>query len=462
MKVLLVAERYWPEVGAAPSRLANMAEGLKKQGCEVDVLTSLPNYPKGRIFDGYRGCVSKKEARKGVEVFRYWIYATVSRNPVARILNMFSFAVTIWLFAFKRRRIKNYDVVIIQTPTLVVAASAMCLFKGLYGKRCVLNVSDIWPLTAVDMGAMQKGSRSYRFMECLERYLYRRADGVLGQSEEILNHVCVKSEGRSQREEGRSKKEEGRGKKLEGRRKKSEVRWKKLEVRGGGMDDPDSEEVLGSKIWQEDKRLFLYRNLQTYQMDCDHKSKDVVLRLVFSGMLGVAQDVAGIVKNVPWKELGVEFHILGGGKQYDEIVAYCKEHPDCGVTAYGFVPKEEIADRLKCMHASIVPLATRIRGAFPSKVFDILPQGLPILFCGGGEGARFVAEHGVGFTSAPGDYDALTENIKRMRDMTETEYETMSGRCIAVSHEELDFDKQMREVYEWMEEGRGMKEEVRG
>ena len=52
MKILLVAERYWPEVGAAPSRLANMAEGLKAKGCEVDVLTSLPNYPKGEIFDG--------------------------------------------------------------------------------------------------------------------------------------------------------------------------------------------------------------------------------------------------------------------------------------------------------------------------------------------------------------------------------------------------------------------------
>ena len=64
-----MAERYWPEVGAAPSRLANMAEGLKRQGCEVDVLTTLPNYPKGKIFDGYRGCLSKKENRKMLVIF---------------------------------------------------------------------------------------------------------------------------------------------------------------------------------------------------------------------------------------------------------------------------------------------------------------------------------------------------------------------------------------------------------
>ena len=412
MKILLVAERYWPEVGAAPSRLANMAEGLKKEGCEVDVLTSLPNYPKGRIFEGYRGCISKHEVHGDVNLFRYWIFATVSRNPLFRIINMFSFAVMIWLFAFKRKRIKSYDCVIIQTPTLVVAKSAMRLFKGLYGKKCVLNVSDIWPLTAVDMGAMKEGSRSWKYMARLERYLYRKADGVLGQSEEILNHVAQESL------------------KLDGR-------WKK--------EESDTDEVLNSGLWKGNGRLFLYRNLQTYDVG-EHRERNATLRLVFSGMLGVAQDVAGIVKNVPWKELGVEFHIFGGGKQLEEIQAWIAAHPDGGVTAHGFVPKEEIAGRLREMDASIVPLATRIRGAFPSKVFDILPQGLPILFCGGGEGASFVSSREVGFVSTPGDYGALCANIERLRDLTASDYEAMSARCVRVSREELDFDRQMNET----------------
>ena len=416
MKVLLVAERYWPEVGAAPSRLANMAEGLKKQGCEVDVLTSLPNYPKGKIFDGYRRCVSKHEVHGNVNLFRYWIFATVSRNPIFRILNMFSFAVMIWLFAIKRKRIKSYDCVIIQTPTLVVAKSAMLLFKGLYGKKCVLNVSDIWPLTAVDMGAMRMGDRSWKYMSKLEQYLYKHADGVLGQSEEILNHVAQDKL------------------KLDGR-------WDKKEE--------DTDEILNSKLWEADKRLFLYRNLQTYEMG-EHKTRNPKLKIVFSGMLGVAQDVAGIVKNVPWKELNVEFHILGGGKQLEEIQSWITENPDAGVFAHGFVPKEEIAGRLREMDASIVPLATRIRGAFPSKVFDILPQGLPILFCGGGEGALFISRREVGFTSAPGDYEALVESIKNVRDMSATEYESMSERCVRISRDELNFDKQIKETYDYL------------
>ena len=411
MRILLVAERYWPEVGAAPSRLANMAEGLKRHGCEVDVLTSLPNYPKGKIYDGYRGRLCRHEVHGGVDVFRYWIYATVSRNAVARALNMFSFAVMIWLYAFRCRRIRKYDFVVIQTPTLVVAKSAMVLFKGLYGRKCILNVSDIWPLTAVDIGAMAMGSRSWKYMEGLEDYLYRKADGVFGQSEEILNHIRCK-------------------------------------MTGGAQNDTDG--VLGSEMWKEDGKLFLYRNLQTYDLSGGAKRRGTPLRMVFSGMLGVAQDVAGIVRNLPWREMGVEFHIFGGGKQLEEIQAWIAANPDCGVFAHGFVPKEEIAARLREMDASIVPLATRIRGAFPSKVFDILPQGLPVLFCGGGEGAKFVASRQVGFVSDPGDYAALRANVERLRDMPAEAFRAMSARCLDVSRSELDFEAQMAATVAWL------------
>lgn len=410
MKILLVTERYWPEVGAAPSRLANMAEGLKAQGCEVDVLTCLPNFPKGRIFAGYRGCLSKQEEHSGILLFRYWVFATVSSNPLHRILNMFSFAFALWAFAFKCRRIKGYDCVIIQTPTLVAAASAMVLFKKLYNKKIVVNVSDLWPSTAVDMGAMHADSRSYRFLSFLEKYLYRNPDGILGQSEEILNHI----------------------------------EWKLKNKKGATPDH-----VLNTDLWRENERLFLYRNLQFYETAIT-KKRNVKMRFVFCGMLGVAQNVAGIVKNIPWRELGVEFHILGGGKQLDEIKEYIAEYPDCGVFAHGFVAKTEVADRLKEMDASIVPLVTRIRGAVPSKIYDLLPQGVPILFCGEGEGARFIEKHQVGYTSKPGDYAGLTENIKRIKGLLDHEYEEMSARCLQVSRDELDFNDQMKACRKWL------------
>ena len=168
-------------------------------------------------------------------------------------------------------------------------------------------------------------------------------------------------------------------------------------------------------------------------------------------MLGVAQDVAGIVKNIPFKDLGVEFHIFGGGKQLEEIQNWISENPDGNVYAHGFIPKEEISKRLQEMDVSIVPLATRIRGAVPSKIYDTLPQGLPILFCGGGEGADFIGGNNLGLVSDPGDYDALQENIKTFSEMTSEEFEKIRTKCFEISKTQLNFEKQMKETISFLE-----------
>lgn len=189
MKILIVSFYYSPELGAAPSRITNMAEGLKSQGAEVDVLTCLPNYPQGQIFEGYRGRLSKKEKINGINVYRYWTYATVSKNPFKRAVSMMSFATMLWLFAFKIKKIQGYDRVIIQSPPLPVAGSAITLFKKIFGRKTLVNISDLWPLSAVELGAMREGGKIYDIFAWIERYIYRNADGIFGHSEEIIRHV---------------------------------------------------------------------------------------------------------------------------------------------------------------------------------------------------------------------------------------------------------------------------------
>lgn len=394
MKILIVTERYWPEVGAAPSRLTNMAEGLKGSGCDCIVLTCLPNYPKGKIDEGYRGKLSMRESRNGIDLFRYWIYATVSKSAIARVLNMFSFAITMWLFAFKRKRIKGYDRVIIQTPSLVIAASAMIIFKKLYGKCCVLNVSDIWPLTAFDMGAMTKESKSYKFMAMLERFLYRNSDAIFAQSQETIDYI---------------------------------------------------------KNLHPEKDFFLYRNLQRYKVANPKTSKGKPLKIVYAGLLGVAQDILSIIKNVNFESMGAEFHLYGGGNQVKDIEDYLKQGVN-GVFYHGFVEKSMMAAELGKYDASIVPLAMRITGAVPSKIFDILPIGLPILFCGGGEGVNIINKYCVGFISEPGDYEGLTENIRKLVEMSDEDFSEMSKNCINAAKTDLDFDCQMGKCVKYLEE----------
>ena len=386
MKLLLVSFYFYPEIGAAPSRIKNMADGFREQGASVDVLTCLPNYPKGRIFDGYRHRIFMKEPIENGTIFRYWTYATVSKKAIPRALSMLSFAFLIWMFAFKFKRIKNYDAVIIQSPPLFVSYSAVLLFKCLYHKKTILNISDLWPLSAVELGAIRSGSKIHKIFSYIEKFIYKRSDGIFGQSNEILAHIRA-------------------------------------------FDSP--------------AKLCLYRNFQRYNVDTIVKRRHTPMKIVYAGLLGVGQDILEMVKSVNFKALGVEFHIYGGGNQAKDLEEYIDSH-ESNVYYHGYVNKSEMAGVLSGYDASIVPLAVRIKGAVPSKIFDILPIGLPVLFCGGGEGAEIVKEYGVGYVSDPGDFNQLSENLVKLKNLTDEEYEVLSAHCIEVSKVDFSFDMQMK------------------
>lgn len=393
MKALIVSFYYTPEIGAAPSRITNMAGGLQKEGIDVDILTCLPNYPKGKIFDGYRGRLYKKETINNVRIYRYWTYATVSKSSIARILGMLFFAMAIWIFGLKFWKVLRYDRVIIQSPPLMVAYSAMMLFRCLYRRSTILNISDLWPLSAIELGAVKEGSLYCKILQYMERFLYRNASAYQGQSQEIINHI-----------------------------------------QAFGYDRP----------------CFLYRNLQPLSVAYNNKvpSRDT-FKIVYAGLLGLAQDILSIVKNINFKEVGAELHIYGGGNQTLQIQQYVKEH-DCGIIFHGYQPKEFINTILGHYNASIVPLSVRIKGAVPSKIFDLLPHGTPILFAGGGEGENIITTHGFGFVSPPGDCEMLKCNIIKMKEMPADDYRQLRLNCIEASLREFSFEQQKKKYKEFV------------
>lgn len=386
MKVLIVSYYYEPELGAAPSRITNLAKGLKKSGMDVDVLTCLPNYPKGRIFEEYRRKFAVKENIDGINVHRFWTYATVSKNPFKRILAMVAFATIMWLFAFKCKLIKSYDRVIVQSPPILVAASAILLFKKCFGKHVLLNISDLWPMSAVELGFVHKGSLSYKVLSRVERFMYKNADAVIGQSGEIVEYV---------------------------------------------------------KTLFPNKKTFLYRNLQPVEnapVEC--RQKKTCLKIVYAGLFGVAQNISSLLKSIDFVSLGVEMHLYGGGNQTEEILSYIKDG-DKNICYHGYLSKKEIDKVLSSYDLSIIPLATHIYGAVPSKIFDLLPQGIPILFSGDGEGARIVEEYGLGLVSPYGDYKALAANIEKFVNMSDEEYSNYILRCLNAGHDVFSFTKQL-------------------
>lgn len=97
---------------------------------------------------------------------------------------------------------------------------------------------------------------------------------------------------------------------------------------------------------------------------------------------------------------------------------------------HGYVKKEQIAEELSRYDASIVPLTVAIKGAVPSKIYDLIPIGIPILFCGGGEGAEIVSKYYFGMVSKPHDFKQLHNNIIELINLPDEEYSTISKNCL--------------------------------
>lgn len=257
-RIGIITQVYKPEIGAAQNRLYEMAAGLKERGWEVSIITSMPNYPYGKVFDEYKGRLFVKETLDEMEVRRYWLYPSNSGKVFPRLLNWFSFSISV-LFSFFYIRKKKFDYLIVQSPPLLLGISGLIL-SWVSRSIMVLNVSDIWPLTARELGAISDGY-AYKGLEWIERLLYRKSYIRLGQSQEIIEHIAT----------------------------------------------------------YRNTRTFLFRNgvdTMRYKQYVTRNNKTKTPSIVYAGLIGVAQGIVEICRYVPFRELGIEFHIYGAGPEH--------------------------------------------------------------------------------------------------------------------------------------------------
>ncbi len=383
MKIVILSQYYYPETGAPQNRLLELSETLTKKGWEVKVVTAMPNYPKGKIFEKYKGRFSSNELLNNISIERYWLYASNAPKSIPRIISMLSISLTS-LFSLPSLGKFNPDFIFTESPPLTLAFTGYLLSKAT-GAKFIMNVSDIWPLSAKELGSINDGTL-YRAIESLERFLYRNAFMCTGQSEEIVEHL-----------------------------------------RSYGA-----------------KKSYLFRNgvdVQRFKSTIkNEKNTEGKLKIVYAGLLGVAQKVYDIVREVNFNSLGSELHIYGEGSERRIIEKYIEDNPDCGTHLHESVPREEIPDLISSFDCALIPLTKNIYGAVPSKIYEAMAAGLPILFSGSGEGARIVSEKKVGLVNRPGDFKELSENILKLRN-TSGLISEMAMNCISVAEREFDRNK---------------------
>ncbi|MGC1631704.1 MAG: glycosyltransferase family 4 protein [Gelidibacter sp.] len=381
MKDILIITSYFPpEIGAASNRIFHLAEGLQNRNYKVSVLTPLPNYPTGKIFKCYRGKFSVTSIEKGITINRLWIYASISTNKVIRLFAMVSYSFSlIWYFLFH----KIPKTVIVQSPPLLVAFTC-CTFLRSKKRKLILNVSDLWPIAGLELAALKKDF-AYGILERIERSNYKKANLILGQSEEILAHI---------------------------------------------------------KTLFPNKETLLYRNYPDFELletPLTITKAGEKIKMVYAGLLGIAQGVFKLCQELDYDQ--IEFHIYGAGAEQLQIENYIKAHSELPIFYHGELSREVLHKELLKYDFGIIPLLNRIYGSVPSKIFEYAKLGLPMLYFGGGEGEIIVSEYQLGWVAKAGDYADLNNTLSNLERLSLNESLKENIKTSAKRH--FDLNKQL-------------------
>lgn len=367
MRLILLTQYFPPEVGAPQNRLFAMARALRDKGAEVTVLTAMPNYPDMRIHADYRGKWSTCETMDGLDVRRVWLFVSKGRGLMARLLNYFSFVVTALLYGLFNLR--KADVLMVESPPLFLGITAMCLARA-KGAKLVFNVSDLWPESAVQLGLV-RNRLAIGLSERLEMRCYRKAALITGQTMGIVDNI------------------------------RSRCPHKHVLWIPNGVDFDLIEEVgaLGD-------------------VRTRHGIPGEGFVLAYTGIIGHAQGLEVVLRAAERLRDRPEvlFLLVGDGPERASLMAMVQQKALRNVRFIDPMPRRDVLALVAACDGVVVPLRRNklFEGAIPSKIFEALALGRPLLLGVDGEAKRlFIDEGRAGLAFKPED-DAALEHAVRL------------------------------------------------
>lgn len=392
MHILFLTDNFPPEVNAPASRTFEHCREWVRAGHMVTVVTGAPNFPKGELLEGYRNRLWQWEEMNGIRVLRVLTYITANEGFVRRTLDYMSFMVTSFLAGLM---VKRPDVVVGTSPQIFTVCSAWMV--SLFRRRpFVFELRDLWPESIKVVGAM-KHPFWLRRLERLSLFLYRKA-------------VLVVTVTRSFRE---TLIKEG-------------VTGDKIKVVTNGVD------LDRYQAQNKDPAL-----IERHQLE----GRMVIGYIGTHGLahaLETLLNAAALIQDTAEGRSCV-FLFLGDGARKQALIEYARNKKLHNVLFLESVPKEDVVSYWSLLDASIIHLKKTplFETVIPSKLFESMAMGVPILHGVRGESAEIVRENEIGWVFEPEDAEGLCRAIKQI-EMKGSQYQTMKENCL---HAAKKFDR---------------------
>jgi glycosyltransferase involved in cell wall biosynthesis len=379
MRVLFLTHYYPPEVGAAPARIAALARGLADRGVEVTVHTGFPHYPSGTIARPYRNRPLWTGREDGVRVVRSLVYPTPNRGFARRLANHAVFAAGSLATCAASGPL---DVVVAETPPLFTAFAGV-LYARARRAALALNVSDLWPESAIELGAIGQDTAPARAAHALARLCYRDAALIAAPTRGIVESLAARPE--------------ARGKVAQVAPAVDLERFAALPPLAPRRETPCREALP-----QETSRQVT-------------PCRQAPLRVLYAGVLGMAQGLDTLVRAA---ELAgprvVQVTIAGEGPDGPLLREQVATRRLRNVRLLGAVEPARVPDLYAGADAGVVPLRDRpiFDGALPTKLFEVLAAGRPAIVAARGEAAALVDEAAAGLAVPPENPHALADAFR--------------------------------------------------
>lgn len=362
MRIAILTQYFPPEMGAPQARLYELAVRLQARGHELTVITAMPNYPTGAVAAEYRGRVFCRERMGGLRVIRTPIFPSKSTKLLVRLASYMSFVVTSLLLG--TWAVGHQDLLIVESPPLFLGLSGIPMSR-IVRARMILMVSDIWPDVAVRMGNVISDKQA-RILERLEAFLYRRSACVA-----LTNPGAVE------------------------------------QVKNRFPEVPCS--TISNGV---DTSLF-HPGLRSERVRKEMGIQPGQFAAAYCGLHGVFQGLEVVIDAA--RRLGdhqrIRFVMIGDGPLKEPLMDRARKAGLQNVIFQNRQPRERIPEILASMDASLVPLAASLPGTMPSKVYEALGAGIPILATRGCEAEQLIRRHGVGRVFDAGDSAQLAEQV---------------------------------------------------
>lgn len=407
MHILFLSDNFPPEVNAPASRTFEHCREWVKAGHEVTVITTAPNFPKGVVFPGYRNRLWQREEMEGIRVVRVWTYITANAGFGKRTLDYLSFMVSGFLAGLVQRR---PDVIVGTSPQFFTTCAAWMLSVFCW-RPFVFELRDLWPESIKTVGAMED-SAALRLLEQLELFLYRQAKAVVAVTASFKRNLI------------------GRG-----------IDGDKIAVVTNGVDlsrfRPQAPDLALRDALGIPREAFVAGYIGTHGMA--HALETV---LEAARLLDAVGDVGPVA---------VHFILLGDGARKQALKAQAAKMGLANVHFLDSVPKAEVPRYWSLLDVAIIHLrqADNFTQVIPSKLFECMGMGIPVLHGVAGESAGIVTREEVGLVFPPEDAQALRDGVLRLAE-DQALYQRLRANCLAAAprYERATLARQMLEVLE--------------